>query len=106
MIYTSYNLSDIAEYCSKELGINKYEVDIYVSECCLKDDGAWGWCYDLDDGEIDIEIDKNISPKDKMITLCHEMVHALQVCRGDETFCEDEANNLEEELYNGFLHTT
>lgn len=99
-------LSDVVDYCSVSLGIVEYDVEIVVTECCLKHDNAMGWCYDVVDGEIDIEIEQSLSPEKKILTLCHEMVHARQACRGDDTFCEDEANKLEEKLYDGYLQTT
>ncbi len=101
-----YNLDEVKEFCLKELDMRHYNIDVIISECCLKHDRALGWCYDIHEGEIDIEIEQTLSAKDKILTLCHEMVHARQACRGDETFCEDEANKLEGELYNGFIYTT
>jgi hypothetical protein len=100
------NLDDVKNYCIDQLGLFEYDIDIIITECCLKHDRAMGWCYDVHDGEIDIEIEETLSPDKKIITLCHEMVHARQACRGDESFCEDEANGLEQELYDGYIHTT
>jgi hypothetical protein len=96
-------LTGIANYCVKELGLDEYDIEIVITECCLKNEGAMGFCHDVIEGEIDIQIDQNMSLKKKMITLCHEMVHARQACRGDEAFCEIEACKLESVLYNGFI---
>jgi predicted metallopeptidase len=60
-----------------------------------------GWTYTIHDGEIDIEIDKNLSFQDKILTLCHEMVHAWQFSQGRESN-EEEAMKLEKELYNKY----
>lgn len=106
IVIESPELGDIALYCAQELGIDAYNVIININECCLKHDNAMGWCYDVMEDEIDIEIEKTLSLKKKMITLCHEMVHAWQACKGDETFCEEQANKLEGRLYDGFLHST
>jgi len=102
---TNALLGDVALFCAKELGVDQYNVRVIINECCLKHDNAWGWCYDIHDNEVDIEIEQSLSDKDKIITLCHEMVHAWQFSQGRES-CEDEANKLEETLYNGFLHKT
>jgi hypothetical protein len=97
-------LSDVALYCSQELGIDFKNVEIHIIECCLKHDGAFGWCYDIIENEVDIEVDINLSDHNKILTLCHEMVHARQAIRGDATFDEDEANGLEQELCDGYIH--
>lgn len=99
-------LDEVKNYCINLLGLQDYDIDIIITECCLKHDNTMGWCYDIHDGEIDIEIEETLSIDKKIITLCHEMVHARQACRGDDAFCEIEANELEGELYNGFLQTT
>jgi len=97
---SSEELGNVAQWCAKELNIDTYDVKVIINECCLKHDNAWGWTYDLAfEDEIDVELDKNLSTNKKILTLCHEMVHVRQVCRGDENFCEVEANKLERELY-------
>jgi hypothetical protein len=60
-----------------------------------------GWTYTIHDGEIDIEIDKNLSFQDKILTLCHEMVHAWQFSQDRESD-EEEALKLEVKLYNEY----
>ena len=96
-------LEAIVGYCRDHLYI-RHDLDIIITECCLKHDGALGWCYDIHEGEIDIELDMNQSIESKALTLCHEMVHAWQFSQDRES-CEDEAKKLEEVLYNGYLHT-
>ncbi len=91
---------DIVNFCSEKLKI-RYDLDIIVTECCLKHDNTMGWTYDLFEDEIDIEIDKNLSFNDKILTLCHEMVHAWQFSQGRESN-EEEAMKLEKELYNKY----
>jgi hypothetical protein len=103
IIYSSNKLlSDVALYCAEKLFVDLYSVKIIISECCLKHDNAMGWTYDLFEDEIDIEIDKNLSNDKKILTMCHEMVHVRQAARGDEAFCEIEANKLEGVLYDEF----
>ena len=104
---SSEELGAVAQWCANKLNIDVYDVNVIINECCLKHDGAWGWTYDLAfENEIDVELDENLSTENRILTLCHEMVHVRQVCRGDEAFCEDEAHELEEELYEGYVHTT
>jgi len=91
---------DIVNFCSEKLRI-RYDLDIIVTECCLKHDNAMGWTYTTHDGEIDIEIDKNLPFQDKILTLCHEMVHAWQFSQDRESD-EKEALKLETELYNEY----
>jgi Zn-dependent peptidase ImmA (M78 family) len=91
---------DIVNFCSKKLRI-RYDLDIIVTECCLKHDNTMGWTYTIHDGEIDIEIDKNLPFQDKILTLCHEMVHAWQFSQDRESN-EEEALKLETELYNEY----
>jgi hypothetical protein len=93
-------MNDVIEYCRDRLHI-RHDLDVIVTECCLKQDGAWGWTYDMDDKEIEVEIEQSLSLRDKMITLCHEMVHVKQYSEGRDAD-EDEAYGLEEVLYNEF----
>jgi len=93
----SWPAYDIVEFCRGRLNIRQ-DVEIVISECCLKQDNVMGWTYDIYDNEIEIEIDHNLSIQDKIITLCHEMVHAWQYSqyrKADEL----EAENLELKLY-------
>jgi hypothetical protein len=60
-----------------------------------------GWTYDIVDGEVDIEIDKNLSTYDKIVTLCHEMVHVRQFSE-NRVADEKEAVSLEKQLYNEY----
>ena len=87
----------IAQFCVEELRIPD-GVDIIITECCLKKDNALGWTYDIHDNEIDVELEETLDDKEQLLTLCHEMVHVRQAARGDEAFCEKEAEFLEEIL--------
>lgn len=87
----------IAQFCAEELDIPG-SYDIIITECCLKEDDALGWTYDIHDNEIDVEIEETLDDEEKLITLCHEMVHVRQAARGDKVFCEKEAEFLEEIL--------
>jgi len=102
IIVPNQALGDVAVFCMEKLGMTDSDVDIHITECCLKDDNALGWCYDMLDGEIDIELEESLDDPTKILTLCHEMVHVRQAYRGDEEFCEHEANKLEKELYDEF----
>jgi hypothetical protein len=102
IIVPNQALGDVAAFCMEKLGIIECDVDIHITECCLKDDNALGWCYDMLDGAIDIELEESLDDPTKILTLCHEMVHVRQAYRGDEKFCEREANKLEKELYDEF----
>lgn len=99
------NLFHLANFCIKELKIELYDATVVINEVCLKEDKVKGWTQDISyesyDSEIyvDVKIDKNLPQHEKLLTLCHEMVHVRQACRGDEIFSEDEANALEEKLY-------
>jgi hypothetical protein len=102
MVHTDNDyLGRIAQYCRDELNI-EHNLEINVALTCLKEDGALGWCYDLHDNEIDIELDKWQDEKSMGITLCHEMVHAKQFAMGLKPN-EDEAVGLEQILYDGFI---
>lgn len=94
------NESDVVLYCRHTLNIKKV-VDIHITECCLKHDNAWGWTYDEVEGEIDIELDINLSGESKLLTLCHEMVHAWQFSEGRESD-EAEALKMEGVLRDGY----
>jgi hypothetical protein len=91
-------LLDIASFCQKRLDIPK-DINITISECCLKEDNTWGWCYDDSDNDYDIELEATLDPVDLAETLCHEMVHIKQYSKGQEAD-EDEAYHLEGILYN------
>ena len=93
-------MNDVIEYCRARLDI-RHDLDVIVTECCLKQDDAWGWTYDMYDKQIEVEIEQSLSLRDKMITLCHEMVHVKQYSEGLDAD-EDAAYRLEEVLYNEF----
>lgn len=94
---TTINYDSIIAFCIDRLSIRK-DLDVIVTECCLKHDNAMGWTYDVHENEIDIEIDVNLDKSDKLLTLCHEMVHVLQYSEGRDAN-EHEAYKLENKLY-------
>ena len=101
MIYADHDyLVDVVYYCKHKLNI-KDDLEINIALCCLKHDGALGWCYDLHENEVDIELDQSQCKDSMMLTLCHEMVHVKQFSEGKESN-EEEANNLEQKLFDGF----
>ena len=95
------DLIDMAIFCINELDIDK-DLNIFISLCRLKHDEAWGWTYDLDKDEIDVELDENLSRPNMLLTLCHEMVHVKQYSE-DREANEEEALKLEEVLYNKYI---
>ena len=100
MIYANSSLlASVALFCRYELDIPN-DINISIHECCLKDDGVWGWCYDDYDEEhgYDIELEATLDPVDLAETLCHEMVHIRQFSQGKDAD-EEEAHRLEKVLY-------
>ena len=91
-------LLDIASFCLDRLNIPK-NINITISQCCLKEDNTWGWCYDDEDNDYDIELEATLDPVDLAETLCHEMVHIRQFSN-DQEANEEEAGQLESILYN------
>jgi len=103
MIYANtYELTDVANFCVERLDISR-DLDINISVCCLKQDGALGWCYDIFDNEADIELEITMDREKTILTLCHEMVHVKQADRGDDEFCEEEAHRMESQLYDEYI---
>ena len=60
-------------------------------------DGALGWCEEIDDHEINIQIDKSISDEEFQPTIVHEAVHATQTVQG-LPFCDEEAYKYENRI--------
>jgi|JMBY01.1.fsa_nt_gi hypothetical protein len=97
MIYAPPELTELAEFCYKELNLGKkVGVDIHYEKLDVD-----GWCVDGDE-LYDIEINESLSLTDKMITLCHEMVHVRQYSTGQKV-SEEEAYDLEGKLYGIFV---
>ena len=109
MFYTSTLTSDLT--C---ISVNVYEfmkglypnldkVDIEVIPTDLTEDNVFGWTLENND-QNEIEIHNNLSQRDYITTLIHELIHVDQNVRGllDDTEREKEAYDNEERLTNLF----
>jgi len=105
MFYTSTLTSDFT--C---ISVNVYEfmkglypnlgkVDIEVIPTDLTEDNVFGWTLENND-QNEIEIHNNLSQKDYITTLIHELIHVDQNVRGllDDAEREKEAYDNEERL--------
>ena len=81
--------------------------DIEVIHTDLTEDNVFGWTLENND-QNEIEIHNNLSEKDFITTLIHELIHVDQNVRGlrDDTQREEEAYSLEHTLTNQFLNVT
>ena len=81
--------------------------DIEVIHTDLTEDNVFGWTLENND-QNEIEIHDNLTEKDYITTLIHELVHVDQNLRGlrDDTERETEAYKLETPLTNQFLNVT
>ena len=95
--------NEIFEFMCK-LYPNLMEVDIEVIPTDLTEDNVFGWTMETDD-QHEIEIHNDLSEKDFIITLIHELIHVDQNVRGllDDTERENEAYNLENMLTERFM---
>ncbi len=92
---------DLVEYCRTELKIPDTTL-ISIEYEDLSDEGVKGWAIDsAEDGEYDIEIDRNLGQEETLMTVCHEMVHVSQMYHGKE-IDEEEAVEKEKILLDGF----
>ena len=84
---------------------NLTEVDIEVIPTALTEDNVFGWPLENND-QNEIEIHNQLSDKDFITTLIHELIHVDQNVRGlrDDTQREEEAYSLEHILTNQFLN--
>ena len=84
---------------------NLTEVDIEVIPTDLTEDNVFGWTMETDD-QHEIEIHNDLSEKDFITTLIHELIHVDQNVRGlrDDEERENEAYSLEHTLTNQFLN--
>ena len=107
MFYTSEktNLSNQVYYFMCKLYPNLEEVDIEVIPTDLSEDNVFGWTMETDD-QHEIEIHNDLSEKDFITTLIHELIHVDQNVRGlfDDEERENEAYSLEHTLTNQFLN--
>ena len=95
--------NDVYEFMSK-LYPNLTTVDIEVIPTDLTADNVFGWTL-INNDQNEIEIHDNLSEKDFIITLLHELVHVDQNVRGlfDDEQRENEAYELESKLYEQFI---
>ena len=84
---------------------NLTEVDIEVIPTDLPEDNVFGWTLENND-QNEIEIHNELSQKDFITTLIHELIHVDQNVRGlrDDIQREEEAYSLEHTLTNQFLN--
>ena len=84
---------------------NLKTVDIEVIPTDLTEDNVFGWTLENND-QNEIEIHNNLSEKDFITTLIHELIHVDQNVRGlrDDEKREEEAYSLEHTLTNQFLN--
>ena len=82
---------------------NLTEVDIEVIPTDLTEDNVFGWTLENND-QNEIEIHNELSQKDFITTLIHELIHVDQNVRGlrDDTQREEEAYKLEKRLADNF----
>ena len=95
--------NDVYEFMSR-LYPNLTTVDIEVIPTDLTADNVFGWTL-INNDQNEIEIHDNLSEKDFIITLIHELVHVDQNVRGlfDDEQRENEAYELESKLYEQFI---
>jgi len=84
---------------------NLTEVDIEVIPTDLTEDNVFGWTLENND-QNEIEIHNELSQKDFIITLIHELIHVDQNVRGlrDDDQRENEAYNLEGKYYQQYIN--
>ena len=82
---------------------NLTEVDIEVIPTDLTEDNVFGWTLENND-QNEIEIHNDLSEKDFITTLIHELIHVDQNVRGlrDDEQRENEAYKLEKRLADNF----
>jgi hypothetical protein len=98
-------LEDIVDFCKKELSIPQ-DILVSVERDDLSEDNVKGWTTDsAEDDEYDIEIDSRLSFKETILTVCHEMVHVLQLHENRE-LDEVEAYEKEELLYKKYINNS
>ena len=106
MFYTSEKTTLSNQVYQFMIGLypNLEEVDIEVIPTDLSEDNVFGWTMETDD-QHEIEIHNDLSEKDFITTLIHELIHVDQNVRGlrDEEERENEAYSLEHTLTYQFL---
>ena len=88
----------------RELYDVKSDVEVFHTD--LTDDNAFGFTEENGDEQF-IQIHNDLSEKDFITTLCHELVHVMQNENGitDDKIREDEAYAFEDILYNQYLQS-
>ena len=98
-------LEDIVDFCKTELYILQ-DILVSVESEDISEDNVKGWTTDsAEDDEYDIEIDTRISLKENILTVCHEMVHVLQLHENRE-LDENEAYEKEDVLYRKYINNS
>ena len=84
---------------------NLIDVDIEVVQKDLTEDNVFGWTLENND-QNEIEIHHDLSDKDYITTLIHELIHVDQNVRGlrDDDQRENEAYNLEGTYYQQYIN--
>ena len=84
---------------------NLIDVDIEVIQKDLTEDNVFGWTLENND-QNEIEIHHDLSDKDYITTLIHELIHVDQNVRGlrDDDQRENEAYNLEGTYYQQYIN--
>ena len=103
MLYTSVDKLTVSNQVYKfmcNLYPNLNDVDIEVIQKDLTEDNVFGWTLENND-QNEIEIHYDLSDKDYITTLIHELIHVDQNVRGlrDDDQREKEAYNLEGKYY-------
>ena len=88
----------------RELYDVKSDVEVFHTD--LTDDNAFGFT-EVNGDEQFIQIHNDLSEKDFITTLCHELVHVMQNENGitDDKIREEEAYMFEDILYNQYLQS-
>ena len=108
MFYISSNKFDLTHqvmsFMSK-IYPNLNDVDIEVIQKDLTEDNVFGWTLENND-QNEIEIHYDLSDKDYITTLIHELIHVDQNVRGlrDDDQRENEAYNLEGTYYQQYIN--
>ena len=107
MLYTSVDKLTVSNQVYKfmcNLYPNLEKVDIEIIQKDLTEDNVFGWTLENND-QNEIEIHDDLSEKDYITTLIHELIHVDQNVRGlrDDEQREKEAYNLEGKYYQEWL---
>ena len=106
MFYTSEN-NPIAEKVYVFMSVvfpEIMETDVEVIHTDLTEDNVFGWTMENNDQQ-EIQIHNDLSERDYVTTLIHELIHVKQNVHGvtDDTIREGEAYELENTLADIFL---